>query len=408
MTEEQQQATSYEIDYEKEKQASEKKAAGNSNAPKIKWHSLPEGEGLSTWRLLPWVKRRGIFNKVTKHWNVPGFKGSVTCPRSFTDPTNNKPFPCAICEKFFELYKSKEPGDQAFAKQTLKQSTSYYANAVNMDKLEEGVGVLNLPYGVYKTLIDWLDVPKFREFAHYKRGRAFMVKATTVAGSQIPGQPGKEKREYSVIPDDPSEISNEEWLQQLYDLDTIVGIPTYEFTKSCLEKLMTNDPDAGKLPDGVPAYRGRELAAGEAPNSIPPPQQAPTFSQPNVSAVKTTEQVRADAGLDTLAPKFASAAVESVTNAAPKVSDVPTEEVGADGKRLCFGRAFNEDSKTCLKCPTNDACETTVLKAARAAAKVAPTVSAEVKAAPATAKQSEDQIRAMMMGVLNGKKPSEV
>lgn len=275
------------------------------SASKVKWHNLPMGDAMSIWRIFPYRKRRSFFFKVIKHWNVPGFKGSVTCPRSFDDPENaGRKLRCAICEKYFALLKSGDPVDQAIAKEALKQSTSYYVNAVDMERPDEGVGVLNIPYAVYNTLLAWLDVPKYREFSHPQRGRSIMIKASTVAGSQIPGQPNKEKREYTVMPDDPAAIDNAEWLDHLYDLDSVLGIPTFEFTQSCLEKLLTKDPNAGLLPEGTPMYRGQLAAAPEHASqpadqgqplpqaihvNVPPPSTAPSFAE--VPTTTSTQSV---------------------------------------------------------------------------------------------------------------------
>lgn len=303
------------IDSQRIKEENEKKSAGT----KVKWHNLPDGEGMSIWRIFPFRKRRSFFFKVIKHWNVPGFKGSVTCPRSFDDPDNpGKKLRCAICEKYFALLKSGDPVDQAIAKEALKQSTSYYVNAVNMEKPEDGVGVLNIPYAVYNTLLAWLDVPKYREFSHPQRGRCVIVKATPVPGSQIPNQPNKEKREYTVMPDDPAPIDNPEWLDQLYELDTVLGIPTFEFTQSCLEKILTKDPNAGALPEGTPLYRGQLAAAPASAPEQAAPQVPPQQFQPQVtvtSAANATQPVA-----PATVPVFAEAPVVTTTTtvAAPK------------------------------------------------------------------------------------------
>lgn len=303
----------YVIDADEIKNSETKKP---SSASKVNWHQIPDGESMSTWRILPFVKKRTFYVKVTKHWGVPGFKGSVTCPRSFEDPANpGRRYPCAICERFFELLKSKDAADQAFARNVLRQSTSYYANAVSIDHPEKGVGVLNMPYTVFKTLLSWLDVPKFREFSHPVRGRNFIIKATIVPGSQVPGQQ-KEKRDYSVIPDDPGVIANEEWLQKLYDLDTIVGVPTYEFTQSCLAKLLSGDPNEGQLPEGVPLYHKLLGSSDDVPNQAPPtniPAPQPV-TQPTMTATGDTQQDMFKTGDK---PAFAEAGTKTATTPPP-------------------------------------------------------------------------------------------
>jgi hypothetical protein len=272
----------YAVDVDRVKAEIEAKKSGGIS--KVKWHQLPEGEAMSMWRILPFPKKRTFFVEVRKHWAVPGMKGSITCPRSFEDPERpGKKLNCAICEKFFAMLKSNEPGDQAFAKQALKSSISYYANALAVDAngnvdYEKGIGVLNLPYGVYKVLVDWLGMPKFQMFSHPSKGRNIIITSTIVAGAQIPGQPNRSKRDYSVTPDDPSALTDLSVLEQLYDLDTVVGIPTFEFTETCLERIVTGDENL-KLPDGVPAWRGQLNAAPEqvVPNT-PPTVQAPPVS----------------------------------------------------------------------------------------------------------------------------------
>lgn len=417
-----------------EKVIAEQEQKGSGSGSKVKWHNLPEGDAMSTWRILPFTKRRSFFFKVTKHWHVPGFKGAITCPRSFDlDPNNpGKKYRCAVCEKFFEMYKSKDPAEQALAKQVLKASQSYYVNAVNMDKPEEGVGVLTLPYNVWKTLYDWLSVPRLQTFSHPFRGFNVVIKSSTT-NAIAPGQT-KPKREYTVMPDMPSEIADKAWLDALYDLETVVGIPTFELTEVATARLLAGDESVAKLPENTQAYVNRlALGSGDAtpPNSVPPEAmtqqqvrseiglpplqysnmngtyQTADMTPLNVPPVQTTGYTGV-----TVSKGVVDNGFQTVTTPAPAFASAPTASTlsgpAPDSKPVCFTQ-FNENDKKCLKCPVVDECEMAQLKAARAArqAVTAPVNTTPVTATPQTSSvfttpASEDDVRRMMEEALAG------
>lgn len=222
---------------------------------KTNWHNIPDGNSSSYWRILPYLQRRSFYFKLQKHWNIPGLKGSLTCPRSFEDPQNpGKYLQCAICDKRWEMFKSESEADKKFAKEVLNASTSYYANALSIDHPEKGVGILSLPYGVFQHLFNWLTVPAFQSFSHPDRGFDLLIQATVVAGAAIPGQANKFKRNYTITPMPPKAIADKSVLEHLYDLEKAVGVPTHEFTELCLNRIMSGD-ESLQLPQGTPRYR---------------------------------------------------------------------------------------------------------------------------------------------------------
>jgi hypothetical protein len=300
----------YDIDHQGIIDANNKKATS-----KVNWHNLPEGAAASTWRLLPYVQKRSFFFKLQKHWNVPGFDGSITCPRSFDDPSGavGKKLRCSICEKRWNLEKSSNEADQTIAKEVLRSSVSYYTNALSVDHLEKGIGVLNLPHAVWKHLMNWLALAQFQSFSHPVRGFNILIQSTIVSGTSIPGQKNRAKREYTITPLEPNPISDPSILEHLYDLEFVVGIPTFEFTDLCLQRILTKD-ETLQLPDGTPRYR--QLTEGTAADTdfdfggngeskqVTPPVSVNTYSFTATGAGPTTVNAPAFAvsGLATSKP----------------------------------------------------------------------------------------------------------
>jgi hypothetical protein len=293
----------YEIDSERIIEENTKKEYAKTN-----WHNIPDGNSTSYWRILPYTQRKSFYFKVQKHWKVPGFNGSVTCPRSFEDPqTPGKNLSCAICDKRWEMFNSNNDADKAFAKEVLNASTSYYANALSIDHPEKGVGILSLPYAVFQHLFNWLTVPAFQSFSHPDRGFDLLIQATVVPGAAIPGQT-KFKRNYTITPMEKKPIADKGILATLYDLEHVVGIPTFEFTELCLNRIITGD-ESLQLPQGIARYRGQLAAGGDdsfefgdnqtpagaqtlltvqpgTATQVPPSTQPPAFASPALPTQK--------------------------------------------------------------------------------------------------------------------------
>jgi hypothetical protein len=392
----------WELDKERIIEENQKKP---SNLTKVNWLSLPKGNADSAWRILPFRKKRTFFVKVQKHWGIDGIAKSITCPRSFDIP--GLKLRCAICEERWKLFKSKKPEDNAVAKEVLKMNTSYYVNAYSTDfETEKGLGVLNIPYGVWQVLFDWLTMtpqpgrPHFGSFSHPTRGFDIIIKSSIVPGAHIPGSPDKEKRNHTVTPLPSSPIKDMALLDKLYDLDTILGIPSYELTLQTLERVLSNDPTACTLPEGTALYL--QLGDGAKPEEQTNGDQPPPDYPANNTDFNFGENE------STAIPAFA----RKVTPPAPAVSDVATTQVGADGHRLCFGRvqALDESNETCLECPEINECEGVVVQAKRAARSVRPAATGSVTtnlplSAQITSIETADDMEAKMRQILNtGKK----
>lgn len=215
-----------------------------SKGAKVKWHTIKK-DGQSVWRFLPWVKKRTFYLEQAKHWNIPGFTGSLLCPRAAKFITG-KECACAMCDKRWELFKSKDPGDKAIA-DVLRNTSAYYVNAVRLDvpENEQEVGVLELSYTLWLPLFNFLSVEKLRTFTHPTLGRNIIINAQPSRGAVVPNSNNKSKTTYSIMNDDISPLRNMAWLEQIYDLDEVPAYPTYEYTQACLQKILTGDPEAG-------------------------------------------------------------------------------------------------------------------------------------------------------------------
>lgn len=333
-----------------------------ATANKVNWLRLPEGEARSVWRILPWIQQRSFFKKVVKHFNIPGVNGALTCPRSFINPETNDKYDCAIDETRWVFEKSKDASEVAAAK-LMRGSVQYYVNAVDMEHPQLGVGVLGLPHSIWKVLFDWLTTPGYQLFYHPFHGRNIIIKST-LSAAVVPGTNTK-AREYTVTPDaKETAIEDEDWLNHLYDLETIVGIPTYEFTKVCIQRLITGDPTYGQ--EEVKTNRYVKRLAGDTDFNFNSDETPPSTLN---GQVKTTPSIQTPAvqnigpvsELTSVAPVFASAPTSK-----KEVVLVPTTEKGIDGHRVCFTKVFDENNKVCLKCEEIDECEILMLKAARA------------------------------------------
>jgi hypothetical protein len=395
------------------------KDAAKKGGLKVTYHNIPDGETTSTWRILPWTKRRTFFRKIMKHWNVPGYKGAVTCPKSFFEEEGSDvKFPCALCDESYKLNKSKDPVDSALAK-TLRSTSNYYVNAFNVDDPEKTVGVLNIPYAVYKQLFDWLSIAGYSDFTHPFRGRNVSIKSTIVEGAKVPGTSNKNKRDFTITASLQVAPIDEAIMEKIWDLDSIMGIPTLEFTQACLQRVVTGDETAGK--ELVHGTGYRQLTDGSenseffpgvnTDDSSAPPQTAPpttTHTTVNTAPPTTTHTtvntaptnasvsspVQAAVNVGSPKPAFASVATTSaIVGTQPPVKVVPVADL-VNGTKPCFGIAFDGDAKICLKCPLVDDCEVAVLKAARAAKNNPPA---------ATPVADEGDLAAQMMAALGSK-----
>lgn len=303
--------------------------SNNSKLAKVKYHALPAGDSLSKWRILPLPKVRTFYKAVRKHWSIPGVRGSVTCPRSFIDPNTNAPYRCYLCEKTFAMVKSSDSAENTIGKQ-LQARTGFYMNALDIDHLDLGVGVLQLQYSAHRGIVDLLNIPEYQNFTHPLLGRTIIIKAREVPGSVVPNSQNKAKREFTILPASKAEpVPYQNWKEELVDLETFLGIPTYEMTQAYMQRTISGDETLGRnLYDAGKAFVQRSLAEGKETAATP--------------IVKKQEP------------------------SGPAYSLVPIAEMPPTGHKACFGYAFNESNEICLKCPEIDACELETIKRARA------------------------------------------
>jgi hypothetical protein len=365
----------------------------------IVWHNLPNDDSDSTWRFLPYFKKKSFFLKIEKHWDIPGVPTkTVTCPRSFIDGTTGKPYPCALCEEQFRLYKMKnrDDADETIMK-ALRTASSYLANAIDRSNEAKGIGVVSLPYAIYQSLVAFLGNAHFQNFFQVQTGRDIWIKPSYKAGTNVPGKNGKQKRDYTVTPMDVTPITDFSLLEGLYDLETVLGIPTYDTTKGWLQKMLSGDPNAGMEFLTGTLYRqlgdGSQKKSEEKAPELPPTRAyEPTFTPVNKPAVSVQN-----------AP-VSNPFGESLESPVPQSCSVPTTQMGDDGFPVCYSVAFNEDNKTCLKCDFAEACETSILKRKRqqrlAAQSAAPETTPAATTAPVVDKQKPVEIDAVQQEML--------
>lgn len=331
-----------------------KSSVKTSDLPKVVWHNLPNDDSASTWRFLPYFKMKTFFFKIEKHWDIPGLPSrTVTCPRSFTDPSTGKPYRCAICEEQFRLYKSrsKDEGDKTIS-DALRSQTNYLCNAIDIEHEEKGIGVLSLPYTIWNSLRTFLESSYHKNFFQVRTGRNIWIKGTYKAGTSVPGKSGKQKRDYTITPLDVSPIEDLSILEGLYDLEKVLGIPTYETTKGWLQKLISGDPNAGE-----------EFLTGNLYLQLDAPKKEETSEDSDTSFPTNTYEHTPELIAKLQAP------VSSPTQTTHFLGDVeentPSTKIGDDGFPVCYSVAFDENNKTCLKCSFADSCETAILKRKR-------------------------------------------
>lgn len=371
-----------------------KPAEKSGDLPKTVWHNLPNDDSSSEWRFLPYFKKKTFYFKIEKHWDIPGLPSrTVTCPRSFVDSSTGQPFACAICEKRIAIYKSKskDDGDEVI-KQALKTQTNYLTNAIDVKNTEKGIGVLALSYAIWQSLMAFLESPYSSSFFQVKTGKNVWIKATYKAGTVVPGASGKQKRDFTVqASPTPNPIQDVSILEGLYDLETVLGVPTYETTKGWLAKLLSGDPNAGTEFLTGAAYHNRlgtGVPAAEAEDTPFPTRTFPTqetFVETTTSPFDISQQN-----------------VSNKVDHPVASSNVPTTAKGDDGFPICYSEAFDENNKTCLRCEFSDSCETSILKRKRDARKLStPDQVVETKPSEDIKKSGHDDVAAEMMRILN-------
>jgi len=241
----------------------------------------------------PWEGADDFSRAMGKHWNLgPEGKTSVFCPKYTAG------MPCPICEELDKIWKTK-PDDAT--KEWLKNvgaSQRYYVNLVDLNDLEKGVQVGELPKTVLEELWNIMvdeDTGK-GDITDWDTGFDVIIEKT---GKGIGTR-------YSVrAKNSPTAISKAEYESELVNLESFVKTESYINLKMIYE---------GKAP--------------ESSGALP----APTISDAKTIGSTETE------------PDYI----------APEHTDV-TNLVDA-GLPACFG-GFNEDNDKCLDCLEQDDCE---------------------------------------------------
>ena len=278
--------------------------------------------------LPPWEGADDFSRPMGKHWNLgPEGKLSVYCPKHTIGS------PCPICEELDKIWKTK-PDDAT--KEWLKNvgaSQRYYVNLVDLNDLEKGVQIGELPKTVLEEIWNIMvdEDTGLGDITDWDKGFDLIIEKT---GKGIGTR-------YSVrAKRAPSPINRLEYEPALVNLDTFVKTESYANLRMIWE--------------------------GKTPESLPAPSTTTT-----VADVKTTVE-----GED-----------EIVEGEVIEDSHTNVTELIHAGLPACFG-SFNEDNEKCLNCVEQDDCEEK-MEEERAAA-TAPAASPAPAAAPAAATAVDD------------------
>lgn len=276
-----------------------KKAKEESSRRNANYFSFQPGRNIV--RIMPpWEGADDFSRPMGKHWNLgPEGKTNVFCPK------HTAGLPCPICEELDAIWKTK-PDDAT--KEWLKNvgaSQRYYVNLVDLNNLEEGVQIGELPKSVLEEIWNIMvdEDTGLGDITDWDEGFDLIIEKT---GKGIGTR-------YSVrAKRSPTAISKAEYEPALVNLDSFVKTESYANLKLIYEGKTSES--AGVLP--APAAEPVTTAISDARTV------GSTETEPDVIEAESTDVTDlVDAGLP-----------------------------------ACFG-GFNEDNAKCLDCLEQDDCE---------------------------------------------------
>jgi len=182
-------------------------------------------EGKNLVRFLPAYKEGGdFFLETSIHFGVrEGLH--LVCNRFYGEP-------CYVCEIVQKLRMSEDPNDVARARRMAPRKRVFY-NIVDLNAQEVGVQVFASGASIFKQLLSYFYDPDWGDLTDPKHGYDVVIERK---GTGL-------ETEYTVRPrKNPTPIEDEEWLNQLIDLDQFVTRYPYSEQKELLEGTSPQGP----------------------------------------------------------------------------------------------------------------------------------------------------------------------
>jgi len=190
----------------------------NNKVSDINWYN-PTVDVNNVIRILPpWKNGASFYKETYYHYNVG--------ERSFACPAKMEGKPCPICEFVEKLKRSSDPDDQELASSLWPKARFFY-NVIDRNDESAGVKVYGSGIMVFKEILSYMIDPDWGpQLVDPKIGYDIKIEKT---GKNIDTRYKVKARK------EPSAISNSAWLDQLYDLDSIAKIESYDALAAALE-----------------------------------------------------------------------------------------------------------------------------------------------------------------------------
>lgn len=212
----------------RENRAKAKEEASRRNANFFNFQS-----GRNFIRILPpWEGADDFSRPMGKHWNLgPEGNIAVFCPRECAG------LPCPICEELDKIWKTKPDEETKAWLRQVGASRRYYVNLLDLNDLEKGVQIGELPKTVIEEIWNIMvdEDTGIGDVTNWKEGFDLIIEKTGKALNT----------RYSVrAKRAPSAISRAEYEEKLVNLDNFVKTESYSDLKLIWE---------GKTPTALPA-----------------------------------------------------------------------------------------------------------------------------------------------------------
>ncbi len=172
-------------------------------------------------RIMTYWSKAGLFALGAKvHFGVGIDKRSVVCPNMIGDGI------CPFCQ-----VQAKIRGDKKYEMDSseVRVKFRYYSNIVNMETLSKGVVVWSYGPQIFFPIKQIMDSGEYGDITHPVEGRDLLIKREIRMGRVVD----------AVYPaGNPTPIADENWLDQLVNLDTILPEPDIKL----VEKLFKSHP----------------------------------------------------------------------------------------------------------------------------------------------------------------------
>jgi len=189
------------------------------NSKDIDWYQWKEKNKIRI--LPPWSSSGEIFKLIQYHYGLPPSNKSQQCLRLTWDRQ------CYICTAFGRMWTKDSKYD-------FKWRTKAYANCIDRDNLAAGVQVVALPMSVFNWIIQMVDDEEVGDVSDANKGSDIMV---------LKEKTGDQPKDVKYIPSlwvrdcvlSKDKEQAEEWLSNLYDLDSIFRSPRESTFQANLE-----------------------------------------------------------------------------------------------------------------------------------------------------------------------------